>query len=108
MIAPHSPPTSSTIIPLHHRPRLIPLPIQHAIHQSFLRKAILAKAVVYFGPETDYLPKRKRVPERGKSSRRLRLYWRSVDKELTHSNRPYQARSKHFNKRISVLVSKTL
>ncbi len=84
--------------------------LYHAIHRAFrlpqVRKAILAKAIAYFGPETDYLPRRQRVPEGGKSSRRLRLYWRSVDKEITRNDRPHHKRPKHFRKRISVLQSK--
>lgn len=73
--------------------------------QPALRKAIFAKAIVYLGPDTDYLPRRQRIPEGGKSSRRLRLYWRSVEKEIRHRDRPHHRRPKHFNKRISVLRS---
>ncbi len=86
--------------------------LYHSIRRAFrlpqVRTAILAKAIAYFGPETDYLPRRQRVPDGGKSSRRLRLYWRSVDKEITRNDRPHHKRPKHFRKRISVLQSKAL
>jgi hypothetical protein len=117
MIAPHSTLCRPIAFPAVYRQSAQKRPVlhrsfYHSIRRAFqvpqVRKAILAKAIAYFGPETDYLPRRQRVPEGGKSSRRLRLYWRSVDKEITRNDRPHHRRPKHFNKRISVLQSKAL
>ncbi len=115
MIAPHSRldrPTASPTVCRQSTQKLPVRSLHHSIRRAFqvpqVRKAILAKAIAYFGPETDYLPRRQRVSDGGKSSRRLRLYWRSVDKEITRNDRPHHRRPKHFNKRISVLQSKTL
>lgn len=115
MIAPHLTIARPTASAVHQPTQKLPVihrSLHHSIRRAFrlpqVRKSILAKAIAYFGPETDYLPRRQRVPEGGKSSRRLRLYWRSVDKEIKGNDRPHHKRPKHFRKRISVLQSKAL
>lgn len=53
-----------------------------------------------------YPVKRKRELEGSKASRRMRLYWRTVDKE--NRDRPRRKRPKHFRKRVSVVISHIL
>jgi hypothetical protein len=53
-----------------------------------------------------YPVKRKREPEGSKASRRMRLYWRTVDKE--NRNRTRRKRPKHCRKRVSVVISQAL
>ncbi len=53
-----------------------------------------------------YCPKRKRSQEGSKAGRRMRLYWRIVEKE--NRNRPRRKRPKHFRKRIVVETSTIL
>ena len=53
--------------------------------------------------ELYYPLKLKRGQDSGKAYRRLRLYWRIVEKE--NRDRPYRTRPKHFRKRVSVVIS---
>ncbi len=53
--------------------------------------------------ELCYPLKFKRGQDSGKACRRLRLYWRIVEKE--NRDRPYRKRPKHFRKRVSVVIS---
>ena len=49
---------------------------------------------------------RKRGKEGSKAGRRMRLYWRTVEKE--NRDRPRRKRPKHFRKRVSVVTSTVL
>lgn len=60
-----------------------------------------------FLEEEFYYPlKPKRGQENGKACRRLRLYWRIVEKE--NRDRPRRKRPKHFIKRMSVVITNVI
>ena len=53
--------------------------------------------------ELYYPLKLKRSQDSGKACRRLRLYWRIVEKE--NRDRPRRKRPKYFRKRMSVVIT---